>query len=262
MADVVMMSAKHKMSLNPTGQKVTRCFKGPTTDEGVAKFPTFLVDLTAIAGLTLGILAIISSQLFLADLTGYLLICFCPYMSYQKRSLLKLQTFRDALNDMRSHVNDFMRQNNVLTLNINKLALSVNELKKVEDELGKIAGNTDNVERLIEVVTETKRINAEMKKIVEASIIQQMITTIIRTDRNNDMVISPSELRLLMKRLDAKPGFDFNEEQFLNLLGNPKEDTSIEEIMKVIRNLKDHSLSKEKSVFVIKPEQLLEEEKQ
>jgi len=65
-----------------------------------------------------------------------------------------------------------------------------------------------------------------------------------------------------LKRLEIKTGFDLNKEQFLNLLGNPEEAISIEKIMKVIRNLKDHTLSEEKSVFVIKPEQLLEEEKQ
>jgi len=64
-----------------------------------------------------------------------------------------------------------------------------------------------------------------------------------------------------LKRLDINTGFDLNKEQFLNLLGNPEEAISIEEIMKVIRNLKDHTLSKEKSVFVMVPEQLLEEEK-
>jgi len=248
-------------ALTPIKQKATKCFTGPTTDEGVAKFPTFLVDLIALAGLTLGILAIITSQLFLADLTGGLLLCFCPYMAYQKRSLLKLQTFRAALNEMRLHVNDFMRQNNILTHNINKLEGSVKELKQVESDLGKFA-NTDNVDRLVVVVTETKRINAEMKKIVEASIIQQMITTVIRTDRNMDMEIGPNELKLLMTRLDVKPGFDFNKEQFLNLLGNPDDKVSIEQIMKVIRNLKDPTLTRENSVFVIRPEQLMDEEKQ
>ena len=44
------------------------------------------------------------------------------------------------------------------------------------------------------------------QKIMEASIIQQMITTIICTDRDLDLKIGPVEL----KRLDQRPGFNFN----------------------------------------------------
>jgi len=249
-----MTMARTSMSMNPTGQKVLKCFKGPSTDKGVAKFPTFLVDLVAISGLVLAILAIISSELLLADLTGGLLLCFCPYMSYQKRSLLKLETFRGALNELRSNVNEFMLQNNILTKNVNRLSKSVNELEQVESELAKLA-NTENVDRLIEVVTETKRINAEMKKMIEASIIQQMITTVIRTDRDMDLQIGPIELKRLMQRLDVKPGFDFNQARFMILLGNPEGPVSIGKIMNIIRNLKDPT--NENSVFVMRPEQLL-----
>jgi len=64
-----------------------------------------------------------------------------------------------------------------------------------------------------------------------------------------------------LKRLEIKTGFDLNKGQFLNLLANPEEAISIEKIMKVIRNLKDHTLSEEKSVVVIVPEELLLEEK-
>lgn len=245
------------MSLNPTGRKFIQCCKGPKSDAGVTRFPALSIDTAALVGLGLAIAAIISSELLLADITGGLLLCFCPYMAYQKRALVKLSGFRNQLNDMRENVNQFMRQNNELTHNVNELSTSVNDLENVESELAELA-NTDNIDRLTEVVTETKRINTEMKKILESSIIQQMITTVIRTDRDGDLKIGPIELKKLMHRLHAKPGFDFNEKRFLELLGNTDgQPVKIESIMKVIRNLKDDSVSEGNNVFVMRPEQLL-----
>lgn len=258
MAGIGVNAIATSMSLNPTSQKVMKCFKGPTTDQGVARFPTFIIDVTALSGLALAILAIISSELFLADLLGGLLLCFCPYMSYQKRSLLKLETFREGLNELRSNVNEFMRENNVLTHEVNKMSKEVGKLEQVESDLRKIA-NSDNVDRLVEVVKETKETTEEMKKIVEAQIIQQVITTVIRNDRNHDLSIGPRELDRLMISLDSEPGYDLNKKRFKTLLGNPvgDETVSIEKVMNVIRNLKDPTVSEKDNVFVMRPEQLL-----
>lgn len=242
-------------SVSPTGRRLLTCCKGEKSDKGVTGISQFIVYALALGGLAISIGAIATSDLILADITGALLALFCPYVVYQKRRLLKLDTFRGALNEMRMSVNEFMRQNNALTHKVNELSQNVSELETVEKDLGKLA-NTDNIDRLTEVVLETKRINAEMKKIMEASIIQQMITTVIRTDRDLDLQIGPVELKRLMIRLEQKPGYDFNQEKFLSLLGDTSKPVPIEKIMDVIRNIKDPNLKREDSVFVIHPEQL------
>ena len=78
-----------------------------------------------------------------------------------------------------------------------------------------------------------------------------MVTTVLRTDRNLDLMIGPIELRNLMVRLDNTPGFDFHQDNFLKLLGNTDEPVPVEKIMKVIRNLKDDSVPEEENVFTI-----------
>jgi len=96
-----------------------------------------------------------------------------------------------------------------------------------------------------------------MKKIMEASVVQQLITTVIRTDRDLDLKIGPTELKRLMQRLDATAGFEFHKDRFIALLGDTSQPVDISKIMMVIRNLKDNSLSEEENVFVMHPEQLL-----
>ncbi len=55
-----------------------------------------------------------------------------------------------------------MHENDKLTENVDRLEGSVTELEQVEKELAQIA-NTNNVDRLVYVVSETKRINEKMK---------------------------------------------------------------------------------------------------
>ena len=55
-----------------------------------------------------------------------------------------------------------MLENDKLTENVDRLEGSVAELEQVEQELAQIA-NTDNVDRLVYVVSENKKINEKMK---------------------------------------------------------------------------------------------------
>ena len=83
-------------------------------------------------------------------------------MAYQKHILNGLGTFRSLHNGLRTKVNVLMDQNDILRSNVDKLEGSVNELEEVEKELSKIA-KTDNVDRLIYVVSENKKVNEKLK---------------------------------------------------------------------------------------------------
>jgi hypothetical protein len=96
---------------------------------------------------------------------------------------------------------------------------------------------------------------------------QDILTSILRTDRNNDLVIDDTELNRLMLRLTMMPGFDFHQDRFLTVLrGRTKISNtttkgdvsySIGEMMQVFRNLLDNSIPDHENVFVLKPKQLL-----
>mmetsp|Transcript_16962 Transcript_16962/g.21462 ORF Transcript_16962/g.21462 Transcript_16962/m.21462 type:complete len:276 (-) Transcript_16962:228-1055(-) len=240
------------------GRKVfLGCCKGEKTDKGVTGTPKSLVDIVALAGFGVSFFAMFTTSVLLIDITGALVLVFTPYLVFQKRILNKLGTFRDLHNLLRSKVNELMLENNKLTANVDRLDGSVTELEQIESELASIA-NTDNVDRLVYVVSETKRINQKMKKNTQAKIVQQLITTVLRTDRDLDLKIGPIELKNLMMRLDHQPGFDFHADRFMNLLGNTDEPVPIENIMRVIRNLKDDSVPEEENIFTIRPETLVQ----
>jgi len=95
-----------------------------------------------------------------------------------------------------------------------------------------------------------------MQENLESRIIQDILTTVMRTDRNSDLMIGPKEKRALMFRLDQMTGVDFNADRFETLMGD-EEYVRIGKIMSVIRNLLDgDALDSENNVFVLHPEQL------
>ena len=74
---------------------------------------------------SLAIVSIIVSQVLVANITGYCLIGFCPFVAFQKRQLLKLGTLREQLNVMRKKVNRFMLLNDNLKKEVDALSATV-----------------------------------------------------------------------------------------------------------------------------------------
>jgi len=143
-----------------------------------------------------------------------------------------------------------MGLNDSLTRNISDLKFSVHRLKEVEEKLSKVA-NSSNVDRLVEIVKETKQVNREIKENIKAKVVQDILSSVLRTDRNADLSIgNAGELKQLMTRLKNMPGFQFHEDRFLQILGVPTEKPiRIGKIMELIRNLLDDPNSQE-NVFV------------
>lgn len=143
-----------------------------------------------------------------------------------------------------------MGLNDSLTRNISDLKFSVHRLKEVEEKLSKVAYSS-NVDRLVEIVKETKQVNREIKENIKAKVVQDILSSVLRTDRNADLSIgNAGELKQLMTRLKNMPGFQFHEDRFLQILGAPTEKPiRIGKIMELIRNLLDDPNSQE-NVFV------------
>jgi len=161
-------------------------------------------------------------------------------------------------------------------------------LEIVEKNLSKLA-DTDNVDRLVEAVKKMKKINKEIKvrllvkqlefyryflpnkeskshmtfskkpsqqRNLQARIAQDIITTVLRSDRDGNLVLSEGEMFRLIFRLKNSPRYEFNEEKFKIVIGNKDhaDGYSIVKIMKVIRNLLDDNTPTKENIFKLKPE--------
>lgn len=225
-------------------------WKGEETDSSVTFFSPAMVYLTGAGGLGIAIVAIVVAAGGLTlDIVGAFLCFFAPYMVYQKKCLSKLGTFRSGLNELRSKINSMMIENDKLSANVDRLKGSVDELEKVENDLCKIA-DASSVDRMVDIVSETRKINEKVKKNTEAAITQQLISTVLRNDRNDDLSLGPGELKDLMASLEANKSFKFKKFRFIQLLGSTRNDVPVGKIMEVIRNLKEEK-EPSKRIFAI-----------
>jgi hypothetical protein len=230
--------------LRQARRKVLSC------EAGVIKAPTSIVYLLGICSIGLAVGSIILSGFIVSDLAGVFVCMFAPYMMYQKTLLRNLGTLREQIHFLRNQINHFKTQNEFLTDNVDRLSGSVDDLEKVEKELSKMSKGND-IERLVKAVQKKQMIDEQMKKNTESAIIQQLITTVLRSDKDKDLHIGETELNELMLRLDAQPGFMFQKKRFLSVLGDTSKPISVTKVMQVIRNLKDPNLSAHEKVFVI-----------
>ena len=169
---------------------------------------------------------------------------------FLQKCLSKLGTFRSGLNELRSKINSMMIENDKLSANVDRLKGSVDELEKVENDLCKIA-DASSVDRMVDIVSETRKINEKLKKNTEAAITQQLISTVLRNDRNDDLSLGPGELKDLMASLEANKSFKFKKFRFIQLLGSTRNnDVPVGKIMEVIRNLKEEK-EPSKRIFAI-----------
>lgn len=137
--------------------------KGENTDGGVTSAPDIAINTLGLAGFCIAIAAFpLASGGIVVDIIGSFLLAFCPYVIYQKKVLQGLKSFRSLLNQLRGKINELMAENDKLTENIERLKASVDDLETIESNFSRLAGS-NNVDRLVEVIKETKDINAKIR---------------------------------------------------------------------------------------------------
>lgn len=100
---------------------------------------------------------------------------------------------------------------------------------------------------------------------LENRVIHDIMTVLMRADRNQDFTIGPNELNIIIFSLNNIDGIDFNEKLFRELLethgekyGDEEGQYRIDGAMRVIRNLLDDDVPEEYNVFNIRTDQLKE----
>mmetsp|Transcript_19280 Transcript_19280/g.27125 ORF Transcript_19280/g.27125 Transcript_19280/m.27125 type:complete len:263 (-) Transcript_19280:152-940(-) len=133
--------------------------------------------------------------------------------------LRKLGTLRNKIDDCKDQVKSLQNENKKLTGTVHKLDDKVDDLRIVEKELNVILGKQDiNIDALGNLVHENKVLVEEMKCIAKADFREVVLTTILRSDRDNDLSISERELNELVFRLKLLESRKFDEKKLRNFL--------------------------------------------
>mmetsp|Transcript_31284 Transcript_31284/g.46671 ORF Transcript_31284/g.46671 Transcript_31284/m.46671 type:complete len:261 (-) Transcript_31284:212-994(-) len=222
---------------------------GEKSDAAVTNVGTAIVDVAALAGVGSAAATLVLTEGTTVTIASSLTTAISPYAAYQKRKCDDIGSVREEHNRLRGNVNELMQENDKLKENVDQLEVSVSSLENVEKDLSKLA-NTSNLDRLVAVVNEQKRATANIKRILKNDIMVQVMRVLMDSDRNQDFVIGPNEIMMMILRMRNVNGVKFNEKNFRERVAS-EGSMSLTEIMDLFRDLEDDDIDEENAIFTM-----------
>jgi hypothetical protein len=185
---------------------------------------------------------------------GVVALLVAPVVAVSQRKLQSTDSLRKYQNLLRGDVNRLMRANDKLTSNVDELEVQVGSLQETEQKLDEITKEQGtNTAHLIELMNENQTILNKMNANIKGVAMEQLVSVVLRSDRDEDFSIEGTEIRRLQLRLSNIPGITVNEERFVEKL---EKDSSLGGIMKVIRTIEIDDLPEDERIFMIDQSQL------
>lgn len=205
----------------------------------------------AVGGITviLSVCAIVTSFSLLVMLAGISSILLGPYAYYQQTLLTDIRTLKETRRALQEEVDTLEASNQRLTTNIDTMTESVNRLEDVDEALKAITETQgQSVEAFKKQVADTKNVLAGMKQNHKATVLQNLLTVIFRSDKDKDNLISELETTDLIRSIDnSSEGITVHEDRFRQAVqGKP-----IQAVMDVLQNLLSDDTPSEERIFEI-----------
>ena len=240
--DTSLPSSQHDSSADDPTQKLLRWKRNITL--AISSF----VIMVAIACVTLHSFALYQDQdtvVYVSSICGILMSLGAIHSQY---ILASIETLRCVHNKIRMQINTMMTENNKLQRNVGALQSQVERVQNVEDEIAQIAqGSDQNVKKLVEIVKENERIVKRQGELARQAFQEQLFTSILRTDRNQDMHITDREVDVLILRMKAQDGITLKDDKFREHI--MKSNGSIWSIMELLNEI---SIPKEGQDWIIR----------
>jgi len=194
----------------------------------------------AIGSFVFQILAMVVANHGLMYFAGVLACLLASAVGTQQVLISRMDTLRDVHNKLRDEVNLMTEENNELNRNVNDLQDEVSRVEDIEAQLTELAqiGNV-HVNNLVSLVKENDITLKKQIRCVKASAAENILTSILRTDRDSDLQITDREVDILIMRLKHLEGVKVDENQLRESL--KKNGGSISNLMKFFREIDDES---------------------
>jgi len=133
-------------------------------------------------------------------------------------------------------VNRFTEENNRLAHNVDSLEGEVNRVQHVENELTEMAKESkNNVDDLVTIVKENQTVVKRQAKLARAAFQEQLLTTVLRTDRDQNMRLEANEVDILIMRMRSQEGIMLDERMFRERI--ERNNGSLWTVLEVLREL-------------------------
>jgi cell division protein FtsB len=161
------------------------------------------------------LMAMVLEQSVLVVLAGLLSAIVGPYLYYQETRLTDIRTLRETKAAVQAEVNRLVHSNQQLVQNVDDLTRSVDRLQEIEQALSVLNDKSDTaVEEFAQQVEENKDLLKQMKGNLKSSVLQNLLSVVLRSDVDRDFVIDEAEVADLIHRISNVAGVRIDEAKF------------------------------------------------
>lgn len=170
-------------------------------------------------------------------------------VSVQRIILMKYPEIREVINQLRVQVNLMQVENNKLESQVDTLQEETNSLNEMQKQLSEICDSQgQTVDQFSSLVKSNADLIQKIKEQIKARVTHDMITIVLRSDRDESFSIEPKEVPSLILRLESQAGVKINKEKFEETLQS--KGCGLDAIMELVRDIADDG----KATFTITPE--------
>lgn len=167
---------------------------------------------------------------------GVVALAITPIVLIQRFHLNKLSTFREIHNKLRQNVNKISMENDDLERQTTRLHQKAERVKMVESNLDRIvAKQGGSVDQFVNLVKENGVLQQQMGELLTAQVAQQLMSSIVRADRDQDFDIEDQEVDQLIFQIRAIRGVDQIDENQLRMV--LKKTKGLEAVINVIHDM-------------------------
>lgn len=173
-------------------------------------------------------------------------------VSYPLEQILLLFFFFFYHKAVKQEVDKLQEENKRLANNVEDLTTSVQHLDDVQQALDVITKTQgQSIDEFSQQVQQNKKILKQMKSNLKASILQNLLSVVLRSDTDRDFVISEGETDDLVRRLNNIAGVQLYESRFRTAITGQ----SITAVMDIVKNLLKDDVPDDEIIFVLEKQQ-------
>jgi hypothetical protein len=200
----------------------------------ITNFITTVVVIVSISAIILECFSMIQIQKNVVYISGIIGLVLSPTVLLKQMILATMDTLRAAHNQIRMEINRFMEENNELHRSVDTLEFEANRLKLAEEDLARVTGGSNqSTMELVKAVKENEGYVNRIEQLTRMAFQEELLKTILRSDKNKDLKITAVEVRALVGRFKVKRGFHLNENRLMNVL---EEDGSVASVVRLIKD--------------------------
>lgn len=202
------------------------------------KLKELLVYVGLAAGAAGSVGAMVLYPATILFVSGGICVANIPYAAIKERQIGKIPSLRAMNNKLREDANNLTEEVDILSEEIDILEPEADRAAAVEEQLRDVCDRQEvNVNKLVDLVKENEVILQKMRDNLRQRIVQDIITIVVKSDRDNDQTIDRSEAKTLALRIRLslqEYGVEFNSEKFLKAIGS---NATVQGVIAIVQKL-------------------------